>query len=136
MKYSITGTAANGTPVSQLVDFPDEAAVMAYADSKGITLTSIRPLRDQSAEVAVDNVPRHPDRRSNRMRTVSFSLFVWGWICLLLGPISLVMAIASRNPIFAIGWALFSLAFFLFLLGAIYSVGASIVAAIEEKQVS
>ena len=125
MKYSITGTAANGMPVSQVVDFPDEAAVRAYADFKGITLTSIRPLEDQSAIVPIANTPRPNNPRSERMRTISSTIFIWAWILLVGGLIAFIIP-----PLAAV---LISLAFFLFPLGALYSVGASIVAAIEEK---
>lgn len=125
MKYSISGTASNGMPVNEVVDLPDEAAVRAYADSRGITLSRIRLLEDQSVNVPISNTPRHTATRSGRMRSVSSGLFTWAWALLIGGLITLFFP--------PLGLGLISLAFFLFPLGALYSVGSSIVAALEEK---
>lgn len=125
MKYSISGTASNGMPVNEVVDLPDEAAVRAYADSRGITLSRIRLLEDQSVNIPISNTPRHIATRSGRMRSVSSGLFTWAWPLLIIGLITLFLPM--------LGLGLILLAFFLFWLGALYSVGSSIVAAIEEK---
>lgn len=126
MKYSITGTAANGTPVSQVVDFPDEAAVQAYADWNGIAVTKITLLPDQTTEVPLDNQPRPPSTEYDRLKANATICYFCASACLIAGILSL-----SLPVIFPV--LLISTALFLFSIGASYRIGAQVLRVIEKQ---
>ena len=117
MKFSISGTAPNGMPVSRLVDLPDEAAVHVYAQQQQIKLTRVRKLTVQQSQVhqipLTDPEEIAEDNRQRRKR--AHACFFGGWLCLLGGSVSLL------SPYYAVGLCqFFPLSFFLFLLGATF----------------
>ncbi|MHC2068465.1 hypothetical protein ACYFX5_13455 [Bremerella sp. T1] len=123
MKFSITGTAANGMPVSRLMEFADEEAVREYARQQQITLSKVRPLANQHSH----NVPPETYAPSSpkvteyyKLRSRSGSCFLWGWLFVIVGIASLVFPI----PLICL---FIPLGLFLIMLGVIYSVGASVV---------
>lgn len=119
MKFSITGTAANGVPISRLVEFPDEAAVRAYAEENGITLRAIRVAANQGI-----GLPGSPQQR---LRSTSGTFYMWGWILLIVGGLSLFL-------VAPFACLLIPAAFLLFILGAIYGANATVAEAVEASK--
>ncbi|WP_147274217.1 hypothetical protein [Bremerella cremea] len=119
MKFSLSGTASNGMPVSRLVDLPDEAAVQAYAQENGITVKSIRCAANQNQGV--------PDSPEYRLRSTASTCFTWGWFLLGGGVLSLCI-------IPALALILFSVSFLLFIIGAIYGAGEIVAEAVKQKK--
>ncbi|PQO45586.1 hypothetical protein [Blastopirellula marina] len=119
MKYSLTGTAANGLPVSRLVEFPDEAAVRTYAEENGITVRAIRVAPNQGI-----GLPGSPQQR---LRSTSGTFFMWAWICLIAGVLTLFIP----APFACV---LLPVAFLLFILGGIYGANATVAEAVEANK--
>ncbi|PQO45587.1 hypothetical protein [Blastopirellula marina] len=134
MKFSITGWASNGTPVSRLVEFPDEAAVRAYANSVGITLSKIKPVPDPLPDPPVTKVQGRPPTEGEYLDSVARILFTFGWLCLLLSVVVVLLSLVTLQPLFLLINILIPPGLFLILIAVIYRVGGSIVRAIEAQQ--
>ena len=135
MKFSITGWAPNGTPVSRQVEFPDEAAVRAYANSVGITLSKIEPVPEPLPDPPVSKVQRRPPTEGEHLDWVARNLFTFGWLCLVLSLVVVLVSLVTWQPmILLIINFLIPPGLFLILLAVIYRVGGSVVRAIEAQQ--
>ncbi|RCS53012.1 hypothetical protein DTL42_09370 [Bremerella cremea] len=126
MKYSLTGTGSDGKPVSQVVDFPDEAAVRAYADWKGFAVTKITLLPDQTTEIPLDNQPRPPTTECDRLKANATICYFCASAFLIAGILSVPLPVIF--PVLLISTALF-----LFSIGASYRIGARVRTAITEQ---
>lgn len=117
MKFSISGTASNGLPISRLVELPDEAAVQAYADEHQITLTRVRPLTAKQSLVhqVPMAAPAETAAAREQRRRRALACFFGGWLCLVGGSVCLYAPQAYLGIL-----QFFPLALFLFFLGAIY----------------
>lgn len=137
MKFSLTGTAANGTPVSRQIEMPDIAAAMAYAQNQGITVSrlEIAAERDPQLPAPAKPVPRYVPTEGEDLGWASRTLFTFAWICCVMILAMVAASMLTMEPFAAlIVPFLVPLAAFLFLLGAIYSIGGAITRAIERNQ--
>lgn len=127
MKYAIEGIGADGMLINLVMDFADEAAVRAYADSNGIRLTSIAPLADQSAAVNVDNQPRGLPTECNRLKSNETICYFCGGF----GLVASILMLLQFPMIFPAVMIAFS--FFLLSVGASYRIGATVLAEVAGK---